>query len=164
MELNIDEEDAIKLGEIIRFLLLQGADANTTDGVGNTLLHVAAGAGDVAAAKFLVSKGANVNAKRRNGFTPLHDAVNARDVAMVRFLVSKKADVNANATEGRGGIPLTPLTLVHANNYARDMDANSKAILKILEDAVAKLDLMPSSNAPRTPQGQRGQVLSAPRR
>jgi len=154
LSLHIDENDtknAIKFGEIIGFLLLHGADVNTTDGAGNTLLHLAARSGDVTMAKLLMAKGANIDVKGSGGWTPLHHAVAERQVVMVKFLISQGADVNNKAENN-----MTPIMLATFGGGDK-----REEMTKILESAGAtKFDIMPPSNAPSTPRprgGLRGQ-------
>jgi len=64
-----------ELTEIVADLLLWDADAKTTDIERNTALHVAAAAGNVAAAECLLAAGADVNAANEYGNSALHNAV-----------------------------------------------------------------------------------------
>ncbi len=53
--------------DIADFLIAEGADVDSRDARGNTMLMLAAKMGDLAAAKYFVSKGADVFAKNHNG-------------------------------------------------------------------------------------------------
>src|SRR5688572_4236345 len=67
--------DAVKKGDVaaVRSLLESGADANTAQGDGLSVLHLAAQQGSVEIAKLLIGRGANLEAKTRiGGYTPLH--------------------------------------------------------------------------------------------
>jgi ankyrin repeat protein len=61
------EEMAI---EAVKLLLERGADINSFNDAGNTVLHAAVTRGDDLL-KFLVEKGARINARNKAGFTPL---------------------------------------------------------------------------------------------
>ena len=111
-----------------QMLISQGVNLNEKmDVSGLTLLHVAAGHGDIDFASTIISNGANVNAKSNNGNASLHQAVGASKVEMVRFLVSKGADVNA-----KGEDDWTPL------HWAAQEDCNVE-VTKILVFAGANL-------------------------
>ena len=84
------------------------AKANAKDEKGNTPLHWAAAANNVAEAKRLIDNGADVNAKANNGQTPLHKAAiyDAAKLALVaKLLIDNGADVNARDA-GFGNTPL----------------------------------------------------------
>ena len=127
---------------VIKFLVSKGADVNYHPPTRYSPLQAAVRSGDIERARILISLGADVN----KGF-PLNLAVLERDVAMVRFLVSKGADVNANAGTLMG-VPQTPLNMAQRFSRTRPEDnseakqktleADSKAIIRILERAGAK--------------------------
>lgn len=88
--------------------IFRGADADP-DGKGprgRTLLHEAAGAGKLVAARFLLERGAYVDSADRDQDTPLDDAIRGGDYAMAQLLISFNADVNR-----RVGADSTPLLL-----------------------------------------------------
>jgi hypothetical protein len=87
-------------GATVRRLVEEGADPNTAQGWGQTLLHYAAGEGDKETAELLLRKGADVNARNQAGETPLHVAARRNQAEMIRFLASKGAEVGAT---NRGG-------------------------------------------------------------
>ena len=90
-------------GDMVKYLVSQGAYVNAKDGRGNTPLHVVARSGsqrDFAITKFLVSKGADVNAKNNMGDTPLYNAVLYGGEEEIKFLVSQGADVNEKTSGG----------------------------------------------------------------
>lgn len=66
--------DAVKAGDLdlVRALLVEGADVQARDDNGRTALHMAAYRGHSEVADFLVAKGADVNATSDKGETPLH--------------------------------------------------------------------------------------------
>ncbi|MBI5891106.1 MAG: ankyrin repeat domain-containing protein [Nitrosomonadales bacterium] len=69
--------NSVKAGEIsaVHRMLAAGADVNSRDGEGATLLMLAAHAGDMAMVKSLIEGGADVNASDERGWTALSKAV-----------------------------------------------------------------------------------------
>ena len=69
--------DAVKAGNAasVQQKLAAGADANSRDGDGSTLLMLAAHAGDLPMVKVLLDQGADVNACDERGWSPLIKAV-----------------------------------------------------------------------------------------
>ena len=89
----------------IKTQLRKGADVNTRDRRGSTLLMHAAIAGSPDAVKLLIDSGADVNAK--NSFDETALLLCAADPQKARMLIDKGADVNARSkTVGR-----TPLMI-----------------------------------------------------
>jgi ankyrin repeat protein len=100
--------DAVKKGDVaaVRSLLASGADANTAQGDGLSVLHLAAQQGNVEIAQLLIARGANLEAKTRiGGYTPLHLASMSAQEAVVRALLSAKANPIA-ITTNTGVTPL----------------------------------------------------------
>ncbi|XP_032220659.1 transient receptor potential cation channel subfamily A member 1 isoform X2 [Nematostella vectensis] len=81
--------------EYLQSLLDKGADVNTRDKHGQTILHEAARSWGVDTARFLIQKGANINAPDVYGRCPLHSACIADYPEMVQYLLDSGADVNA---------------------------------------------------------------------
>ncbi|WP_341815349.1 ankyrin repeat domain-containing protein [Wolbachia endosymbiont (group B) of Aricia artaxerxes] len=109
-------------------LIAQGANIDTNDKNGNTLLYSAAEIGDLNLVKLLLDNGANIETK--NGeyqATPLHGAVLNERLNVVKLLLNRGANVNAEDKDN-----WTPL------HYAAD--TNSLDIVKVLVDAHANLD------------------------
>ncbi len=79
--------------------LAGGADVNTRDGRGNTLLIYAAAFGSVEAVALLLDSGADANA--RNGLDATALVWGAADLPKLRLLVAHGADVNAHTRLGR---------------------------------------------------------------
>ena len=85
--------------EVVRTLLQEGADVNAARGDGLTALHLAAEAGNQAAAEALLAAGAAVDAGTRIGrYTPLHLAVRSGHGAVAARLLEAGADPNARTT------------------------------------------------------------------
>ena len=91
---------------------------NTGDAGGSTLLHHAAGFGDLATMKALLDAGADVHAKNRTGSAAIHWAV--AEGAKLALLIEHGSDVNAKSSDGR-----TPL-------YMAATQRNSNAPLRLL--------------------------------
>jgi ankyrin repeat protein len=82
----------------VKAAIENGANVETPDEYGNTLLMHVAVFGKVADMEFLLAHGANVNAVNCAQHTPLMRAV--PDLAKVRLLVEHGANVNAAAADG----------------------------------------------------------------
>jgi ankyrin repeat protein len=96
------------------------------DAAGATLLHHAAGFGNVATMKLLLSQGADANAGNRRKSTALFWALH--DEAKVRLLLEHGADVNAKSIDGR-----TPV-------YQAASMGNAAPVLRLLLDKGANPD------------------------
>ena len=106
---NNDLFQAIRNNDLayLKSAVAKGADRNTRDSKGATLLMHAAAFGSVEAVKLLLDSGADVNARNQLEATALLWAADQPEKA--RLLIEKGADVNARSKPGR-----TPL-LVAAN-------------------------------------------------
>jgi uncharacterized protein len=112
--------------EMVKGLLEQGVDVNSSQGDGMSALHWAALRGDVEMAKVLLYAGANVKASTRIGnYTPLFLAAKAGNAAMVRTLLDAGADASAVTTNGA-----TPLMLAAASG-------STEAVTTILDHGAA---------------------------
>jgi ankyrin repeat protein len=107
----------------LKVRLSAGADVNTRDARGNTLLMEAAGFGSAASVRLLLGSGADVNAKNQFDATALF--LGAANQEKARMLLQKGAEVNAKTKTGR-----TPLMI------AASCDGCS-AIVKMLLDSGA---------------------------
>ncbi|MEW6089087.1 MAG: ankyrin repeat domain-containing protein [bacterium] len=81
--------------ETVKALLEKGADANTEDRKGNTVLIRAVLSGNSKTVKILLEKGADANVKDMYGNTVLICAIQSGKIDIVKILVEKGADVNA---------------------------------------------------------------------
>jgi hypothetical protein len=89
---------------LVRTLLVQGVDANSTQPDGATALHWAVHWNDIATAEVLIGEGANVNAVNRAGASPLSLACTNGNTTMVQALLDARA--NANTASPSGETPL----------------------------------------------------------
>jgi len=70
---------------------------------GQTLLHIAAGRGNLALVQTLVKRGADLELKNRwGGWTPLHSAAGAGHTAVVAYLIQQGAKVEAPGVYNQG--------------------------------------------------------------
>ncbi|MEM0459829.1 MAG: ankyrin repeat domain-containing protein [Thermofilaceae archaeon] len=81
--------------QLVKKLVVKGADVNAKDLSGWTPLHYAAKEGHLEIVQFLVEKGASVNAEDISGWTPLHEAAYCGHLEIARFLAMRGANVNA---------------------------------------------------------------------
>ena len=95
----LDPERLMRMTEMndvagVRAALALGADPDTSDEHGNTLLAAAAAAGYVDMAHFLISQRARINNRNAFGDTPLMAASYHGQLEMVRQLIASGAEVN----------------------------------------------------------------------
>ncbi len=122
---------AAELGRVDECFL---TDCSAQFYAGDTALHAAAFAYNVAIARELMAAGANLRARNRRGAQPLHAAVNGgpgsprwnppRQVAMITYLIDSGADPDAVAAGG-----VTPLQRAVRNRCS--------AAVRVLLDAGA---------------------------
>lgn len=84
-----------KRGEIVDYLLAQGADVQAATRQGETPLHGAVLGGDCAIVERLLRQGADVNAQSDNRMTPLHRAAWQRSRDIVALLLAYHARVDS---------------------------------------------------------------------
>lgn len=104
--------------EIIRLLLLKGADWKVKDATGTTALIGAAHSGDLSMVRFFLEKGADINEANKGGISPIVASSFSGHYDVTKYLVAKGANVNvSNTFAGKvkhgliGLIGLTPLML-----------------------------------------------------
>lgn len=82
-------------GDIVNYLISQGADVDKQDPDGWTALHTAVSAGNDAIVRALVAAGADVNRRNDKGLTPLHYAASKTRIEIGKFLIERGANINA---------------------------------------------------------------------
>jgi len=115
---------AVQLGneEVVRILLVAGADTEARDLDETTPLLHAAERGDVAVIKLLLGAGADVTARNRGGGTPLHVCVQRRDnEEVVGLLLDAGAAVSATDAAG--------LTALHVACAGRSHERTVRLLL-----------------------------------
>ena len=108
--------------DMVKYLLVRGANTAIASRDGLTPLHAAARGAKVENVKQLLAAGARVDAKDHRSFMPLHYAARSNSVESAELLLKAGADVNA---EIEGG--LTPLLM--AQDYK---EAKRAALMMIL--------------------------------
>ena len=120
---------------------------NRRDGDGNTPLHLAAQAENLAAVTFLLEAGGDVSTRNDMGATPLHDAVVNEGAEVVTALLEAGADINDGA--GSHGTPLLhALALASRWGWSPRWETSEAAINAVLE---AGADAGASDSAGHTP-------------
>jgi ankyrin repeat protein len=96
-----------QVDEIVKILLDNRAQVNTTDKSGCTCLHIAARNGDIPLAKLLIERGADLNFPRKGVmaakafFTPIRYALYYRQDLMLRLLLRAGANIDEQEVYGR---------------------------------------------------------------
>jgi len=130
----------------VRALLAAGADVNSRDGRGRTVLCLACRRNRLGVVQTLISAGADVNAgdtlaqsPYNAGMTPLHWAAGRGHTGVLEVLLANKANIGARDNEG-----LTPL-----HTALESCPANLEQVLKMLLAAGA--DINATTNLGFTP-------------
>uniref|UniRef100_A0A671WG92 Glutamic--pyruvic transaminase n=1 Tax=Sparus aurata TaxID=8175 RepID=A0A671WG92_SPAAU len=132
-------------------LVQSGADLNTQDDNGATLLHIASANGYISVAELLLEHRAQVEVKDCDGWTPLHAASCWGQIQMVELLVAHGASLNSKSI-----LEETPLDVCMDEEVrAKLMDLKHKhdAIMKSQDRQKGTLQRRASST------GSRGKVV-----
>jgi hypothetical protein len=129
--------------ELVRWLIVNGADIEAGDIYGNTPLHHQACV-SCDKIKLFLELGANINAANNDGETPLHYAADRHDADTVNQLIIHGADIFAEENE----LHLTPLAYALAR--CRNIDiAKMAKVAEIFLDAGADITTQMKENVER---------------
>jgi ankyrin repeat protein len=127
--------------ETVKYLLANRADPKAKDFRGDTALHLAAFANDLAVVKLLIDKGLDVNAPGEGGLTPLMIAASLGNLDAVKLLLSKGANVNAVCSKHmHGTVKNGPIALGDFTPLLLAVAYGSPALVKTLLDAGANVN------------------------
>ncbi len=130
---------------LIDILLDIGADVNTTNDSGETLLHLASSNSDSpTTVQTLLTHGAIPDTRDREGFTPLHRAITFSHLENARQLLEGGADVNLTDLKGYN----TPLHLAVMNDGIKYI-SKKPLIMSIL--ARTNVDILSRNKQGKTP-------------
>jgi ankyrin repeat protein len=119
--------------DIVKFLLVSGADINAKNIDDETALVKAADKGNTKIVEILINNKANVNINIKNGKTALCKAIKKGHLEIVKLLLNAGADVNAKSEYGK-------TALIESVLY------NRVEIVKLLLNAGADADIENSNN------------------
>ncbi|CAD7701665.1 unnamed protein product [Ostreobium quekettii] len=86
--------------ELLKEVLVKGADINAADEHGNTALHLAAIVGKEASVLELVRSGAKLDERNQDGRTPLNCVCIEGHLSIIKILVDARANVGCKAHNG----------------------------------------------------------------
>jgi ankyrin repeat protein len=86
--------------KVVEFLLSQGANIESTDNDGNTLLHLAASNGSKELVEFLLSKGADIESVNNNGTNILLAAATNKSKDVIEYLLSQSTNIETTDNDG----------------------------------------------------------------
>lgn len=86
--------------EILKLLLVHGADVMLRDKYGYTALHHCARRGFLILAEVLLIHGADINAETQRGDRPIHQACKYGELKMVKYLHKQGANLTLRNNEG----------------------------------------------------------------
>ncbi|XP_041471850.1 uncharacterized protein LOC121421254 [Lytechinus variegatus] len=98
--------------DVVKYLIDQGAQANTANNAGVTPLHNASFNGHFDVVKYLIDQGAQANTANNAGITPLHSASFNGHLDVVKYLIDQGAQANTADNEG-----VTPLHSASLNGH-----------------------------------------------
>lgn len=113
-------EHAVKNGnrQMVQLLLAAGADVNTRDQGGQTVLMMVNDDATTDLVWDLLNAGANVNEKDKEGNTPLIEAAGVNNIEVLRTLLDAGADITARNDEGE-----TPLMMAASAGLVNNVRA-----------------------------------------
>jgi hypothetical protein len=113
-------EHAVKNGnrQMVQLLLAAGADVNTRDEGGQTVLMMVNEDATTDLVWDLLNAGANVNQKDKEGNTPLIEAAGVNSIEVLRTLLDAGADITAKNEEGE-----TPLMMAASAGLVNNVRA-----------------------------------------
>lgn len=114
------------------FNQIKAMDVNMLNEDGETLLHVAAHAGQTKAVELLLSQGANVNAKDNDQFTPALLAAQQNNTHVVLLLITHRAELWHS--DNKGNTVLTWIGLYRNHTLAEALTAHSSKLKKNDDD------------------------------
>jgi hypothetical protein len=85
---------------LLRKLLLEGANVNHQNFNGEAPLHIAASLGNMQMVQYLIKKGANVNVRTGTLWTPLHHAMRFDHPRIATYLIAHKAALKQRTIDG----------------------------------------------------------------
>ncbi|XP_061569628.1 protein phosphatase 1 regulatory subunit 16A [Cololabis saira] len=135
----------------IQALIQSGAELNSQDDNGATLLHIASANGYMSAAELLLENKAELEVKDSDGWTPLHAASCWGQIQIVELLVAHGASLNAKSV-----LEETPL------DVCMDEEVRAKLLdLKHKHDAIMKSQDRQKGTLQRraSSTGSRGKVV-----
>ena len=134
--------------EIVRKLIVMGADVRARNRRGAEPLHYAADGGpgsrswnpaaQAATVTLLIEAGADPNAVDKSGVTPLHRAVRTRCSAAVRALLDGGADARRKNKGGSTPMRLATLNTGRGGSGSPESKAQQKEIVRLLEQHGAR--------------------------
>ncbi|MCK5896020.1 MAG: ankyrin repeat domain-containing protein [Cocleimonas sp.] len=85
---------------LLRKLLLEGANVNHQNFNGESPLHIAASLGNLQMVQYLIKKGANVNSRTGTLWTPLHHAMRFDHPRVANYLIAHKVALGQKTIDG----------------------------------------------------------------
>lgn len=100
--------DICRLGDkkLLEDIIVQGADINARDALGENVLHIAYDLGDVEIIQLLLKKNANPNLKNRQGQTLLQMAIDNDNQEVIQLLMKNAHNLNVNIKDSFNNTPL----------------------------------------------------------
>lgn len=139
----LHQASANNSGEIVQYLISQGADVNLLDYSNKTALHCAAGCGHKDVVDILLRKKANVDVQDGEGRTPLLYASGHGDLDIVSSLLKSDARISVQDNDGQ-----TALHLAARGTHRKS--SNHKEVIKLLLKKHTNAHTLDHQN--RTPQ------------